>query len=342
MKKIVKKSVSLFLAIMMLVGIMTVPAHAYYHRGSFQLSIPKTGWSGTIYQAYDNRDDANNNVVTLHVAKSEFPVKLSVYGEHQENSAEYTLEEYKTYYIVLDDNDYTGRFFVDGLLFISFIGWPAIFRDGPHVYATVKIAPPDPKTADQATSADANTNKKIIDKKLKMLLDEVDNLGFYDAADTPYGKELRAFLTGEWDGSYREENENNAWLPTHRVAREVRSRTYRFRDTDCLTYKVTEKTINVDYIGYKEVVPGTIPSQKYSLAVSYVNGEIEKWSLLNKQDSWVLQDVASGREYIDLILPLASVGSAATDSQAHVNTLDADGNQHMYALMPGGVVDKLV
>lgn len=338
MNKIVKKSVSLFLAIMMLVGIMTVPAHAYAsERGSFQLSIPKTGWSGKIHSGYDNRDDANENVVTLRVAESDFPVKVSVHGERRENSTEYTLKGYDTFYIALDDN-WNGRCLVDGLLFVSIIGWPAILRDGPHVYATIKIAPPEPETADQA----ASSNKKIIDKKLKMLLDEVDNLGFYDAADTPYGKELRAFLAGEWDGSYREEDEDNAWISYRRVAREVRSRTYRYRETNYLTGEVTKKTVNVDYLGYKEVVPGNTPSQKYSLAVSYINGEIEKWSLLDKQDSWVLKDVASGKEHIDLIIPLASVSSAATDSQVHVNTLDADGNQHMYALMPGGIVDKLV
>ncbi len=337
MKK--KRTISLLLAIIMLFSVMITPAAAVTgQRGTFYATIPATGWSGKIHPAYSSRDYANNDMTTIYVSEDHLPVKVTLTGENHYQTFE--LDQYDIYYLSVEDEDSFGRFAADSLLFISMIGWPFLFRDSPHAYATVKIAPPEKKqdkpVINHETGEPANrpATPDSLEDRYKTVLKALD-LPFSYSEYTPYGRELKEFFTGgEWDGSSRNDARSNDNYAGYVANRSIYRRTYSWHASNLYNGETCECSVNVDYLGNLETVPGVTSDQDFTLAVDRKNGVIEEWSLLEQRDSWNL-DLQGAT--ISKILPLAGDGD---DCRAMLYIDDAAG-QHIWSLYKGGEVAKL-
>lgn len=353
-----KRVISLLLAIVMLVSIMITPAAAVANqRGTYHASIPALDWSGEIHPAYDNREDANNDMTTIYVSEDDLPVKVRLNGENYHSTFE--LDKYDIYYLRVADED-DGRFVADLFLFVSIIGIPLIFCDPPYAYATVKIAPPEDNTMNNnkkalhsapastaAPEAKPATNNSSTDTsspaptpvsledRYKTVMKVLD-LPFSHAEYTPYGKELKEFFTGDgWDGSNRSDIDPSDGYAGYIANRSIDCRTYRLHVTNLHNGKTFERTTNVDYLGNLETVPGVTPAQDYTLVVDRQNGIIEEWSLLQKRDAWNLD--LQGATISD-VFPLACGDD--DDSRVMVNIDDATG-QHIWSLLKDGKIAKL-
>lgn len=333
---------SFLLAIVLMVSVMTVPAQATASRinarGTIQCVIPSTGYSGPINPAYSNRESANDNAYVLYVDKGVFPVKAILNGEDPDNSETFIIKNYGTYYYKLEDYD-GWRLAGDIVSFFSIIGMGLVLRDPPYAFATVIIKPLSEKPGSSKPSTPKTPTKEdVLKQKTETLVEALDLPCWHYSDDyCRYIQEIKAFLSGEWDGSRREGNDDSCY----HASRYVMSRTYYWIGSDLVAGKTYSLSANVDYSGYKTVIPGNTRGQEYSLAVSYTDGEIEKWSLFEKQDAWTLDAVANGSETIDTIIPLASKTSGKDDAQVLVNTTDTNGRQHMYSLRSNGVVNPL-
>lgn len=335
---------SMMLAVAMLICMMPMTAEAshYYERGTFQFLVPADGWSGTIFSAYDNRDDANENIGTLYVSEEKFPIEVVMRGSDDDNTETFTINEYGTYYLKVKDI-MIGRVMTDTFLFLSIIGMVGVLREEPYCFATVIVAPLEQNPMNNNSEEEVQsvvkhlTDEELLDQRWKELLAAV-KFPFVYREYSEYARELRAFMAGEWDGS-RRTDEDDGW-GSYRAARYVMGRTYYWIAIDYTTGEAYTLSANVDYNGYKEIIPGTTDAQKYSLAVSYINGEIEQWSLYEQKDAWVIEEVAEGLEKIELILPFGKQNSGEDDIVVHVSTLDGEGNQHMYSLLSNGRVLK--
>ncbi len=271
---------------------------------------------GKSFECYSSREAADRHPITLYASGAgDFPLqaKMTPYGGYE--TMKFKIESYGTHRKV----------------WINFWG-----SEISYVTIIVKKTEPVnvlqlPKTSEQSES----TAEEILDQKWQTLLDQIQ-FPFIDRKYSPYVKEVRAYLTGEWDGSDRVDD-GVGW-GGYSAARYVMGRTYYWIASNCINGKGYTLSTNVDYVGYKEVIPGMLPAQKYSLAASYLDGVIEKWSLLEKQDEWKIDAVAEGRERIDYIIPLATESSKPDDAQAVVQTVDADGQSHHYSLLPDGKV----
>lgn len=340
----VRRAMSMMLAVVMLICMqpLSVEAKYYDERGTFQFIVPAESWSGPIHAAYDNREDANENVCTLYVQEESLPIKVTINGSDDDNTETFTIDEYGTYYLKVKDVT-LGRAVGDMLLFVSIIGMVGVLREEPYCFATVTVAPPEQnpenmKTEEQIqTAARQLTEEESLDQRWKELIRKV-GFPFAYRESSEYAVELKAFMTGEWDGS-RRSDESDGWS-SYRATRYVMHRTYYWIATDYITGEAYSLSANVDYNGYKEVISGSTNAQKYSLAVSYIDGVIEQWSSYEQKDAWEIAEVAEGLEKIEQIVPLATEGSSEEDIAVYVSTLDGEGNQHMYLLFPGGRVLK--
>ena len=273
------------------------------------------GWSRT-YPAYRTEAEANANPITIEIAKYDFPVDVVI------SATENTKETYqfKSYGIQ------NVKHIVYGVFGYRSYAYAAIDIE-PYVYVPKQLSEKEIKAAAQ---------EKIANDKLDQLLSELD-LGFYNDKATPYGKELKAFLYGEWDGSEREDLADNPYAG-YITSRRIQNRKYTWIGTKLYTGKTVTKAVNVDYIGYLEVIPGPTYAQQFSFAVSRTNKTFEQWCCLDKVDSWKLPEAA---ETITGIYIVGKNSGDPDECQAIISTLDAENVLHNYSLLPGSKVKKL-
>lgn len=344
--KNVKRMIALMMVLVMAIGLV-VPASAATSTstGSYvQVTIDAKKYSSA-FTAYDTEDEADKHPITIAVNANEFPVSAKLIGKNGAVSKTYEFDSYGVQKLTVSDIEPAGHVFA--FLFTFGLSLPSVMLDDTARYATIKIEKPTANVPASPTNENnkgaASTSKpvtkedrnKAIDEKLDKLLDELD-FGFIDDTRTPYGKELRAFLTGEWDGSRKGYNASGEEdYAGYAADRRIFQRTYYWDACDLYTGKSYHKSVNVDYIGYKEVIPAPASTQDFSFAVSYANGEIEEWSLLEQRNAWKLD--LSG-EHIDKI---CLIGTTDSESRGIVHTLDTDGQQHMYFLDAGNKVLKI-
>lgn len=306
---------SFVLAFAVLVSLMTTPASAAIHKcnANGQATVTMKGQVGETYSSYRTRSDAEYHQLTLYVKESDFPIKVEVvpYGGFTPSAHEIT--SYGIHLVTWTNN------------------WWSI--EGSYFAVVIKQPSEAPKNTVQPTQ------EKILEQKTKTLIRALDLPCYYSTIDTcVYTREVKAFLSGEWDGSQRSDDNTD----TYSAIRYVERRTYYWIGSNLCNGKSYNLKANVDYTGYMEVIPAPTNAQDYSLAVSRVNGEIEKWSLFNQQDVWKIEQVANGSERIQNIIPLGTATSKEDDCQVFVDTIDFNGQQHMYSLTIGGKVFRMV
>jgi len=304
---------SILLAVLLMMGLLTTAASAVTEGVNGEAQITRRNHTGTAYDTYRSRSVADLHQVTIYANKADFPIQVKM----RPFRCGWLTQEITTYGIHRESWE---NFFGDRRTYITIV---------VKAYPAPAAKPSAPKTP---------TKEEILGQKTETL---VEALGLpcwhYSDDSCLYTREVKAFISGEWDGSMRDSNDESGYHAT----RYVTNRTYRWIGSDLYTGKAHVLSANVDYNGYKEVIPGSTRGQDYSLAVSYVNGEIEKWSLFEKQDAWRLAKVASGNETIDMVIPLANKDSNKDDCQVVVSTTDVNGQQHIYDLMPNGIVEPL-
>lgn len=161
----------------------------------------------------------------------------------------------------------------------------SVLIDDTARYATVNIVKPEP--VEPTASADTNSNATqptvlTLDQKAEKLIDALDlPFTYYSINTCVYTKEIRDYIAGEWDGSDRTSDDYGGY----NAARYVMSREYYWIASNLINGKSYSLSANVDYDGYKEVIPARSSNQSYSLAVSRITGEIEKWSFFEQQDA---------------------------------------------------------
>lgn len=338
-----KKLVAMFLTLVMIMSVMVMPASAATtSTGSYvQVTVKARNYSSA-FTAYDTERDADDHPITIQIKDNEFPVTAKIVGKNG-NCDTFTFNTYGTKKVKVDDQNATAH--ILAFLFTFGLSTPSVLLDGTARYATIKIVKPTaskpnpPASANSTPAPTGNTGTTstpkalTTDEKLEKLLDELE-LPFIRPKYTPYGKELRAFLTGEWDGRWRDDTVSDNYAG-YIASRKVYNRSYYWNATNLYNGKNESKSVNVDYIGYKEIVPAPASTQDFSFAVSYRDKEIEEWSFLEMRNSWKLNIPG---ESIDKIYP---TGTGDSSSRGLVYTEDADGNQHMYSLEAGGKVAKL-
>lgn len=314
-----KRMITLLLAVLMMLSVMTMPAAAKASDNELKptantVIIKRNGYQGKSYNTYSTQKKADLHAITIYAAADNFPIEVAIAApETYYNPKNYTLTTYGIHRVKSRD---TGFFFSN------------------CNYATISVQAP-PKETPETVVTRQPTAEEILDQKWKTLLDQID-FPFYYREYSDYAKEVKAFLAGEWDGSDRVDD-GDGW-GSYTASRYVMSRTYHWIASDLITGESYNLSANVDYAGYKEVIPGYIPSQKYSLAVSYVDGVIEQWSTFDMLDSWKIDAVANRSETINYIIPLATESSGEDDAKVIMQTTDADGKTHHYSLMPKGEI----
>lgn len=306
-----KNLVSIFLVITILACTINVPVRAAQKITGQTVEISTRNYSRS-YSTFNTKTESNTNPITFYVNNSEFPVKVTISSDDK-SSSKYTFDSYGVKYV----HDHC----------IYFPG------SAYQAYATINIEP-HPSTNATAVKKELSQDL-VIDTKLDRLLKELD-FGFYDDKTTPYGKELRAFLTEEWDGS---------WIPAdieddyagYIADREVSLRTYRWSSTNLYTGETYTKEVNVDYVGSLEIVPNTSANQDYSLVVDRNRKIVDQWSLLDKIYEWSLSNCAGA---IDKIYIVGKDNDDSNECQAIVYINDTDKKARVYTLYPGGIVEN--
>ena len=313
MKRIMKTLITTML-IIILTSSMGVPAQAKTYRISGRtVKISAGGYSET-FSVYSTKAEADANPIIFYADKYSFPVDVVISS----------CDGFKTEY----------RFDSYGIKNVK-DQYSALFSSTYWVYATIDIQPYPQPNSSSKTTAETPTEDELIDEKVKQLFDELD-LGFCYIEATPYYKELKAFLAGEWDGTKIPVDVDNPYAG-YAASREIRYRTYTWCGINLYTGKSEVKNINVDYIGYLETVPSGNTSQEFSFAVSRVNKTFEQWHLLDKVDTWTLPKDAGA---IDQIYLIGENSGDPEECQAIIFTLDIEEQSHMYSLYPGGIIEK--
>lgn len=314
-----KRVITLLLAVIMALSVMVIPAAAKcdgdeLNQTANTVIIKRNGYQGKSYEAYPTQKAADLHKIVIYATADDFPIKVSIADPKDYYSpSKYELTAYGLHRV---ESKNIGLFF------------------SKRSYATISVQAP-PKETPATIATRQPTAEEILDQKWKTLLDQID-FPFYYREYSDYAKEVKAFLAGEWDGSDRV-NDGDGW-GSYTASRYVMSRTYHWIASNLITGESYNLSANVDYAGYKEVIPGYIPSQKYSLAVSYVDGVIEKWSTFDMLDSWKIDAVANCSETINYIIPIATESSGEDSTQVVMQTTDADGQTHHYSLMPKGEI----
>ena len=368
-----KKTISLLLVAVMLISVLTTSASASTSTGSYvQITIEACSYSSA-FTAYNSAKEADKYPITIQVAEDEFPVKAEIKGKNGGHKS-YTFDTYGTKTLKVSDINEAAHMI--GFLFTFGMSMASVLIDDTARYATVNIVKPElVKSVEPAASAGTNSNAGTssstrpsintkpgvavhpdasinntgtaaakptaltLDQKAEKLIDALGlPFAYYSVNTCVYTTEIRDYIAGEWDGRDRTGDDYGGY----NAARYVMSREYYWIASNLLNGKSYSLSANVDYDGYKEVIPARSSNQSYSLAVSRSTGEIEKWSFFEQQDAWVIDQVANGDEEIKSIIPLASNSSGKDDCQVFVSTTDASGVQHMYSLMPNGEVIRTV
>lgn len=294
------------------------------------------------YTAYDTEREAKEHPITIYVAEDEFPVNAKLVGKNGHNMV-YKFGGYGTKRLEVEDENGLALLLTTAASFG--LATPFALLNLPKRYAYIDIKPMSeaPSEADDSTSewgASSGVNDLSPEKTAEALLDEKWQT-LLDAADFPfsdsstYAEELKKLLSEEWDGSEKTADQWGGYEAT----RYVRNRTYHWLGTDLITGERYRLSVNIDYVGESEVIPGVTADQKFSLAVNRSTGVIEQWSLLDKYDFWTLDEVARGNERITRILPM-SADDTEGNCYGYVSTIGKDGNSYSYQLLPFGRVIK--
>ena len=166
---------SLFLALLLAI-LMAVPAYADGGTINGEVTITRAYGIGETYSTYTRMSDADNNPIVVYADRYSFPIEVSISPyEPFCGASEREINTYGTHRVQ----------------------WRNLL--GVATYATIIVEP----YPTQPQEPKEPTQDEIIDDKLDRLLKEL-KLGFINDEMTPYGKELRAFIAGEWDGRSEE------------------------------------------------------------------------------------------------------------------------------------------
>ncbi len=312
----VKKLVVSILAVFVMMNVMVTPVFAAGERGQVTVVIESQKFEST-YDAYDSLERAKEGALRFSIAEGDFPVIATIEGKYG-GTESIRIESYGTYQLKVSDVNGVAH----GIAFLFTFG-----LSSPSILIVEEAAVKD-------------SPKMGVEEQYQLLMEEIKFPLCY-ADYSIYAQEVKAFLLGEWDGHRIEAGEDDmiSWSAT----RYVDYRTYCWIAVNMISGESVTLTTNIDYAGYKDIIPATTRSQDYSLAVSYVDGVIEQWSLFERRGVWTIDAVARGQEKIECILPIADGGDAEGDDdlQAIVSTLDTDNTQHMYMLLPENRIEKM-
>ncbi len=336
----VKKLVVSILAVFVMMNVMVTPVFAAGERGQVTVVIESQKFEST-YDAYDSLERAKEGALRFSIAEGDFPVIATIEGKYG-GTESIRIESYGTYQLKVSDVNGVAH----GIAFLFTFGLssPSILIDDTSAFATIEIVAPNTqehKSNGVVEEAAVKDSPKMgVEEQYQLLMEEIKFPLCY-ADYSIYAQEVKAFLLGEWDGHRIEAGEDDmiSWSAT----RYVDYRTYCWIAVNMISGESVTLTTNIDYAGYKDIIPATTRSQDYSLAVSYVDGVIEQWSLFERRGVWTIDAVARGQEKIECILPIADGGDAEGDDdlQAIVSTLDTDNTQHMYMLLPENRIEKM-
>lgn len=345
-----RRIITAILTVIILIGLLATPVHATTTpTGSYvSISIPAQNF-GSDYTAYNSEREAEENPINLQVTPSDFPITAKIVGKNG-GVKDYEFDSYGTKKLKVSDLNGTAH--VLAFLLTFGISLPSVLLDRTTRYAVVKIEKPATKAPTPTTPSNTVSSTQVVtsvetanssastlslEEKFDILMGQI-NFPFAYRDYSSYAKEVKAYLAGEWDGSQREGDDWGSYTAT----RYVSLRDYHWIATNHVTGEGYQIVTNVDYNGYKEIVPGATANQHYSLAVSRIDGEIEQWALFEKQDAWKIDQVASCAEQIQNVIPLANDSSQKDDCSVFVSTTDSAGQQHIYSLLPGGRVIRTV
>lgn len=323
MKRIMKTLIVIMLTIA-LIGSMGSSAQAKTIKVSGNTVEISTKYNGRSksYATYATRDAADENPIVFYADKSDFPIRVTICATDYSRS-EYEFKSYGIKYV----KD----------VYVPFLGY------NTYTYATIDIKPyPQPESKPQkkedAKAEKVSTQDEIINEKVNQLLDEL-NLDFIYPEVTPYADHLRAFLDSKWDGDVirADLNDPDSIYCGYMASCRVYNRNFIWNGINLLTGEHFVKEVNVDYIGYAEVVCPPLPNQQYSFAVSRINKTFEQWCFLDQVDSWTLPKDAGA---IDQICLIGENSGDPEECQAIILTLDTEEQSHMYSLYPGGIIEK--
>lgn len=324
MKKQKRKSIILMTLIILImqINMMTVVVRAGSNN-QVEISIP--AWNrSTTYDAYDTLTKAHNNKITIYIKEKDFPVYATIKGSNGGEQA-YIFNSYGTKELEVGNAGW-------GTAMVGLFTFPfgPVFMGDPTAYATIEIK--FPKEENILDSAQENTSQSTPENqpvdlytRLQPLFDKIN----FQTGKYQYSKEIKDFVSGNWDGSEKSDDDLGVWS-----SRCVLNRTYYWMGVNEFTGEIYKDIkINLDYLGSLDVVEG----KKFTLAVDYSTGVIERWRFLEKEDSWQIVD--KGEKINRIVINFSNEEDCLASSI--VNTIDEENTEHMYFLKPNGEIQKI-
>lgn len=321
--------------IMILVVIMQVnliPSVVYAGgKNLVEVSISAQKLSET-YEAYSTFEDAEKNAIKLYVKEDEFPVYVTLYPS-KSSGKKYEFDSYGTKQLITQNCGELRGFL--GFIYAPIGGtllWEA------YAYATIEILPLQEeeieiKAENETTPTEIELEsepkltaieKTELEARLQPLLDKIE----FPYTIPHFYEEIKDFVLGNWDGSEKSDDDLGIWS-----SRCVVNRTYSWMGVNEFTGEIYKDIkINLDYLGSLDVVEG----EKFTLAVDYSTGVIERWKFLEKEDSW---NVDKGETINRIVINFSAEEDCL--ALAIVNTIDEENTEHMYFLKPNGEIQKI-
>lgn len=314
-----KRFISVFLALLLLSSLTAVPAYAAGDVNG-EIAIIRRGYTGRTYDSYVSQSIADENPITVYANSDDFPIRTE---QHPFGNYSVGVEDITTYGV-------------------HRIQWENYFGYG--TYATVLVEPYPPKPSSSKEYQSQQTPTQDPEPSASDILIKQINIPYFTDW-SPYAAEIEAYYADEWDGSVRtQEDDGQVGGYAYRgliSSRWVDSRrTYHWSAIDTYTGDRLESNANIDYCGYKEV----IPASDHSLAVSYKDGIIEQWRHFEQLGAW---DLDAGGNIIDSICSFrldATAGGNSADEpicRGVVILHDASGDQCTCILMSDNTVQKV-
>ncbi len=319
MKKQKRKSIIVMTLIILIMQINMMNVNVYAGEvNQVIISIPDENTT-TSYEAYEGIAAAHNNKIILYVKEENFPVYATIKSRNGEEQA-YTFNSYGTKELEVSN---VGA----GTVIIGLYTFPfgPLLMD-PKVNATIEIKPPKKSSTQGNASQSTPENQPVdLDTRLQPLLDKMN----FQTGKYWYSKEIKDFVSGKWDGSEKRDDDLGVWS-----SRCVLNRTYYWMGVNEFTGEIYKDIkINLDYLGSLDVVEG----KKFTLAVDYSTGVIERWRFLEKEDSWQIVD--KGEKINRIVINFSNEEDCL--ALAIVNTIDEENTEHMYFLKPNGEIQKI-
>lgn len=290
--------------------------------------------AGAIYQT---RAESAQYALTIYANDDCFPikVKLNIYGyttKTQEISSYGTNHLCQEWYYDL----FYYRYYYATVIIkpISEIEADLAEIDEPSTPPEEnggEMAPVEPSLELDAEPNAVTTEKpevsvdSILTEKTEILVGALDLMDA-EGLEEICRQDLLDYLSGEWDGSTRNEHTDE-----YSAARTVYARRYSCTITDSATGTPLKTSVSLDYVGELEVLAVLNEEDKFSLATDNV-GLVEQWSLLEKQNSW--QIALSEGDTVGGVLQIMGVDGQV----AFVFVYDINEQPHTYILMSDGSV----